>query len=122
MIDRAIDLAKTSLYPKYQVGCIICNKQGKIISAGVNQRKSHPYQAEMAKRHGDEKKIWLHAEIAAIIKCRQQPHTVYVARVGKKNITRLAKPCPICFAAIQEAGCKRIVYTDNNYHFSVIDL
>lgn len=111
MLSQAIELAKTSP-SKFRIGCIVTNKRGQVISSGVNlMLKSHPKQAEYSARVGKDECIYLHAEIAALIKCREEPHAIYVARVTKDNKSALAKPCPICQLAIKEAGVKIINWT-----------
>lgn len=121
MIDRAIDLAKTSDYPQHKLGAIVTKKNGRIIAKGVNQAKTHPMQAKYAKRSGGHR-MYLHAEIAALVKCREQPHTLYVARHRRDGNVGIAKPCEVCMEAIREAGVKRIVYTKSIGGIGIIDL
>lgn len=125
MLDRAIDLAKLSEYPQHKVGCVIIDKKGRIISTGVNMRKTHPTQARFARRvvrDDHAHRCFLHAEIAALVKVRKQPHTMYVARWRRNQTVGMARPCPICFQAIIESGCKRVVYTNTDGTFSILDL
>lgn len=111
-ISKALELAKEVKGFHHRLGCVITDKKGKIISTGYNKRKTHPLQVKHSNRHG-KKKYFLHAEIAALVKCRKQPHTLYVARLTKGDKIGMAKPCPICMDAIIEAGVKVIVYTNN---------
>lgn len=78
----------------------------------MNKLKTHPRQAHYAKQNGRNEKIYLHAEISALIKCREEPHTIYVGRIMKTGMAGMCKPCPICEQAIREAGAKYIVYTN----------
>lgn len=111
MIENAIKEAKRSS-EHYKIGCVITDKKGRILSHGFNQRKSHPFQAHYANKHNPEK-IFLHAEIAALIKVRDgEPHTIYVGRIMKNGSWGIARPCPICAAAIKDAGIKNVVFTD----------
>lgn len=89
------------------------DKRGKLISTATNQYdKSHPLQSELADRVGLPEKIFLHAEISAIIKARKKTiHKISIARFGADGSTRLAKPCPICQLAIKQAGIKVVEYT-----------
>jgi len=117
MIDRpimglAIKVAESSKSRK-RVGALLLNKN-KVISQGVNQdTKSHPFQAKLADMVGLSEKIYLHAEISALVKCKSEVDTIVVARLGghEGNELRNAKPCPICSLAIEQAGIEHIYYT-----------
>ena len=119
IMDLVIDVARSSPSKK-QVGAILLNKS-KIVEQAVNlDTKSHPKQANYAKRVGRKEKIYLHAEIAALVKCRVECDTIVVARLGghDHNQLRNAKPCPICQLALEEAGIKNVIYsTDNGFLF-----
>ena len=50
---------------------MIYDRKGNVLSIGQNSYiKSHPLQAEHAKLTGNEDKIFLHAEIHAIVKLK----------------------------------------------------
>ena len=111
-MDFVIEVAKSSPSKK-KVGALILNKN-KIVSQGVNQeKKTHPLQAKFAQLAGLDTKIYLHAEIAALVKCRSECDTIVVARLGgnTQEELRMSKPCPICRLALQEAGIKHVYYT-----------
>ena len=110
MMDLVIDVAKSSPSKK-QVGALLLNKNRVVVSATNLETKSHPTQAKYAKKAGLHEKIYLHAEIAALVKCREECDTIVVARVNSLNKLRNAKPCPICSLALQEAGINKICYT-----------
>jgi len=111
--DFAIETAKTSPSKK-QVGAILLNKN-KVVTAATNlETKSHPIQAKFAERVGLKEKIYLHAEIAALVKCKEEVDTIIVARVNPQGKIRMAKPCPICQLALNEAGISKIHYTTND--------
>ena len=100
--------------------------KNEIISIGVNQLKSHPYQKRFSKH---EHAIFLHAEIASIIKALKNYDvdtisrcTLYVMRVkyidGHNDtiIDGLAKPCDGCLKAITNLGIKKVCYsTEEGY-------
>ena len=112
IMDLAIKVAESSKSRK-RVGALLLNKN-KVISQGVNQdTKSHPFQAKLADMVGLSEKIYLHAEISALVKCKSEVDTIVVARLGghEGNELRNAKPCPICSLAIQQAGIEHIYYT-----------
>ena len=103
--------------------CIVYKNE--IISFGINQKKSHPFQA----LYGTNKdSIFLHAETDAIKNALKiiniddlEKSSLYICRVKyeecnkKKFVFGLAKPCPGCSRAIANFGIKNIYYSlDNN--------
>jgi len=112
LMTRAMEMAKQSDH-RCQIGCIVTNKRGRVIASGYNQFKTHPLQVRYAKHNDRSEKIYLHAEISALIRCREEPHTVYIGRIMKNGKAGMCKPCPICEYAIRKAGVKVIIYTDS---------
>lgn len=121
MIEKTLGVAITSTHD-IKMGCIITDRKGRIVATGVNSRKSHPLQSKFAKQCGRDDKIFLHAEISALVRCREKGHTLYVGRWRKDGEIGLARPCPICLGAIIEAGIKQVIYTETGGAISVIDL
>lgn len=114
-IDKVIDYAKSSP-AKFRHAAICLDKRGQIVSWATNSRKTHPVQAEYAKRTGKEQKVSLHAEIAALIRARDDIETVVVARINKRGELRNSKPCPICRLALEEAEVSEIWFsTDKGF-------
>lgn len=93
---------------------VITDKKGRVISIGKNSYvKTHPLQACHARKMGKPDSIFLHAEVHAILKCRDlsSAHKIFISRFDVNGNPRLAKPCPICNSAIKEAGIKHIEWT-----------
>ena len=112
VMDLAIKVAESSKSRK-RFGALLLHKN-KVITQGVNQdTKSHPFQAKLADMVGLSEKIYLHAEISALVKCKSEADTIVVARLGGHNGDELrnAKPCKICELALREAGIKNVYYT-----------
>lgn len=87
-----------------EVTAIIFDKRGRILSIGKNSyTKTHTIQAKYAKQVGLSEKIFLHAEIDAIIKCRdiEKAYRMLVVRKLKSGKEANAKPCKICAEAIK---------------------
>jgi len=112
--DMVIEIAKSSPSKK-QVGAILLNRNKVVATATNIETKTHPLQARFAERVGLHEKIFLHAEIAALVKCREECDTIVVARLGGHNHDelRMAKPCPVCALALKEAGIDKVHYTTN---------
>ena len=99
---------------KQDITAFIYDKRGRVLSVGKNSYvKTHPLQAKHAKQVGLDDKVFLHAEIAAIAKCKdlERAHKILVVRMGREGKTLLAKPCPVCMSAIHSTGIKYIDHT-----------
>ena len=93
---------------------IIYDKRGRILSIGQNSyTKTHTLQFKHAVKVGKPYKTVLHAEIDAIIRCRNldKAHTIKVFRYNRQGKYMLAKPCVVCISAIKEAGIPNIEWT-----------
>lgn len=99
---------------RQDITAIIYDKKGRVLSIGKNSYvKTHPLQAKHAKKTGLIHKEFRHAEIDAIIRCKDlsRAHTIKVSRILKCGEYGNAKPCPVCQSAIKEAGIKNIEWT-----------
>ena len=97
--------------PEAHLTAIIYDKRGRVLSIGKNSYvKTHPVQAKFANECGDVHKMFLHAEIDAIIRCRDisKAHRIFVSRPTKTGYG-LAKPCPICMHAIKTTTPIKII-------------
>jgi tRNA(Arg) A34 adenosine deaminase TadA len=95
--------------------------KGKVVSFGLNQLKSHPFQLLYGK---NKESLFLHAEVDAIYRATKRltaqellKSTLYVARVKRASsisqgfVNGLARPCIGCARCIATFGLKRVVYT-----------
>lgn len=99
---------------KFSLKAVIFDKKGKILSIGKNSYlKSHPYMAQLSAKLDMPYKIYLHAEVDAILKCNDlsKAHRILVTRVGRSGKLLLANPCKICQSAILAAGIKIIEHS-----------
>jgi tRNA(Arg) A34 adenosine deaminase TadA len=99
---------------RHQVTAMIYDRKGRVISIGQNSYiKTHPLQAKHAHMAGLPEKQFLHAEVAAIVKCRDlsKAHRIFVTRYDSHGAPILAKPCPVCMSAIAASGIKHIQHT-----------
>ena len=120
-IALAVTYANLNMSEKYRIAAVVVDKRGRVISMRHNyMTKTHPVQAKYAAKSNRPKKVYLHAEIAALVRCGdREPHTIYVARVCKDGSSAMAKPCSLCSMAIYESGIKRVVYTLNSSEYTV---
>ena len=99
---------------KHALTAVIYDKRGRVISVGQNSYvKTHPLQAKYAAEVGMPDKQFLHAEIHAIIRCKDltKAHKIFVSRWDKHGRPMLAKPCPVCMSAIKAAGINLVEHT-----------
>lgn len=90
-------------------GCF--DNKYNLISYGFNSYiKTHPYQAELAEKVGKKHKIYLHAEIDALVKAKQPAFGIIILRFNSKGDFCISKPCSICKEAILKAEIKKIIY------------
>ncbi len=112
-------LASTTSAIKWQamrpnVTSFVYDKKGNLLATGRNSYvKTHPLQAKAAKAVGQEKRIYLHAEIDALTKVKDwtDAYKIVVVRRTQNNNTALAKPCPVCEYVIKQTGIKKIEHT-----------
>lgn len=90
--------------------------RGDILAVGKNQLKTHPIMLDY---QTNEHKIYLHAEIDAIVKTINMHGNeilskcdIYVMRVGKNGNTTKSKPCVGCQKAIDAFGFKNVYWTE----------
>lgn len=101
---------------KYSITAIIYDKRGNVLSIGRNSYvKTHPVQARYAERAGEPHKVFLHAEIDAIIKLKskdeEKAHRIAVFRYTEDGSPATARPCKICMGAIAKTRIKEIEHT-----------
>ena len=98
---------------RYTIIAKCYNKQGRLISEATNSyKKTHPIQKHFAELAGEPKRIYLHAEILAILRAGDQPiHTISITNTNGKY----ADPCPVCLRAIQAYGIKRIALSSSAF-------
>lgn len=104
---------KSDFIKHRHAACLIY--KGKIISIGINRRKSHPLQKKFQTRPS---RIYLHAEIDAIIKAINK-HGTSILKDCELNVLRLtkagkvgnSKPCLGCTKAIKAFGITKVNWT-----------
>lgn len=100
---------------RYKVKATIYNKKGHVLAVGENSYyKTHPLQVQFSQKHGNGEQIYLHAEIAALVKLKDwsKAHRIKIERYNRKTGDPLiAKPCPVCQGAIEHAGIQIVEHT-----------
>jgi deoxycytidylate deaminase len=91
------------------------DKKNKLLSTATNTyKRSHPLQSFYAKQVGLDDKIYLHAELLALIRAGDKKvHRLTVERYNSDGQPALAKPCKICSKAIESYGVSVVEYTSS---------
>lgn len=88
------------------------DKRGRLLSVGTNSYiRTHPLQAKYSRKAGKPDAIYIHAELAALLKARGKVHKLVVVRYGKKGQPLLAKPCAACQLAINDWNVEIVEHT-----------
>jgi tRNA(Arg) A34 adenosine deaminase TadA len=116
-LEKALVKAtRRSTHSRYQTGCIIVNRRGKIVSDGC----SHSSDRTLKELRS------IHAEIHALGRGRHIDLTncvAYVVTMARKsrNLVNSA-PCYTCAIAMKSAGIEEVIYTLNNDNYKRINL
>ncbi len=92
---------------------------GKMLSTGINKyHKTHPVQAFYASKVGLPEKIYLHAEIDALLRVKKgKPHRMVVIRKNRFGEILPSESCRICKSAMLDYGIVQIdcLVSDKGY-------
>lgn len=105
LVERAIKVASTSEHAKWQLGAVLV-RGTKALGSAPNRFRNYPWISHTQATY--------HAEMAALRRASlnsARGTTIYVARVDKYGVTRLARPCKKCMKNLYEAGVREVVYT-----------
>ena len=94
---------------RYSLKAETYDSHGRKLSEAYNSySKTHPIQSHFAKLANQPARIFLHAEILAIIRAGERKiHTIKVINMNGK----ISAPCPVCMKAISAYGIKRVICT-----------
>lgn len=96
------------------ITALITDKRGRILAIGKNSYvKTHPLQAHYALKLNEPHKIYLHAEIDALTKCKDlsKAYKIIITRTNKQGSYLLAAPCSICIEALRQTPIKIIEHS-----------
>lgn len=109
-MDVAVTLAKYSTCTRLDVGCVITDSKGYILSTGYNGAPSGHAHCSEHNCTFEETCDAIHAEQNAIARLAAEGHTLYCT----------AKPCRACQKLIAATNISRVVYlleTDKPHYF-----
>ena len=104
---------------RHVIKATIFDRRGNVLARAVNSyTRTHPIQAAFAKAGGCPERIYLHAEIAALIKLkedvsrkRDRPYRIAVERYTKDGRPANSAPCPVCLAALKHYKIVKVEHT-----------
>ena len=103
---------------RYVIKATVYSKLSRITASAQNSYKqSHPLQKFFAEQVGQPQKIYLHAEIKAMIQASihvDKLHSIYIKRQDEFGNLYLAKPCIICVYAMIFFGIEHVSYSISN--------
>lgn len=102
--------------------------KNEIISFGVNQKKTHPFQNRFSK---NSESIYLHAETDSLKNALRNLNkdelskcTLYICRAkldnNKKFVFGLSKPCVGCMRAIATFDIRKCVYSCDDGGYNIL--
>ena len=137
MFEKAREIAATSDFEHFKIGCVITYKH-HIISCASNSNKTHPLQKKYNRYRNfrkDGRKPCvhsIHAEINALslisYPIAQQINwkdvNIYIYRIapGLTQGKGVARSCPSCAAALRDKGIRNMYYTtDTGFAYERLD-
>ena len=113
-IELAARIAQQTEFKEYKHGAILV-RAGAVINTSCNKNKYKAWANQFRKKQRGHATV--HAEIGAILgldRSVTEGATIYVVRVGKCGDLKNSKPCPMCEAAMQYVGIKKVVYSSED--------
>jgi len=106
---------------KFFVAAVTLDVKGQILSIRSNSYKTHPRMVKLSRSaQWGSKKIFLHAEVAALVSSQNKVHTIIIARMRRDGSLAIARPCPICQLAIKEAKVKKVYFTNEQGELTLL--
>lgn len=121
IVQKARKIKRQVPNNKPQIIAYLLDSKYRIITYGLNSyTKTHTLQERLAKESGNDHKIWLHAEVAALARFIRNANVGKITKIDKILIVRftkdgkqaLAMPCDSCKQAITLAGINHVIWTD----------
>jgi len=118
-VKLAVQQAESSVM-NYRMGAVV-RRGNTVVGAGCN-RNYHPKLRRWRSPYLTEH-TGLHAEMAAVWGVRWHSLKgciIYVVRLKADGTLAMARPCPICQAMLNDAGIKKVFYS--NEHGKIVRL
>lgn len=97
---------------QHEITALAYDKRGKLLAVGRNSYvRTHPLQAHYGRKSGRPQAVFIHAELAALVKARAPVHKLVIMRFHRNGTPALAKPCRGCELAIKDFKVKIVEHT-----------
>ena len=113
-VELAMRVAAQSDFKEYRHGAVLV-RGGSVVNTSCNKNKYRSWGNRFRRRqigHATH-----HAELGCVLgldRSITEGATMYVVRIGKSGVLRNSKPCPMCEAALEYVGIKKVIYSDEN--------
>lgn len=101
----------------------------RLLSIGMNSPKTHPlnlkYNYVNKQKNNISDVIGTHSELSAVIKLGEEECcglTLVNTRINRNNKLDYSYPCAGCLDMIKKLKFKRVIYSDRNGGFSILNL
>lgn len=115
-LDRAAHIAQRCNFKRFQVGAVLVDKNGHVLSQGW----AHVPETRLTTA------LSMHAEIHALARAKHvdlRGTFCFVATISRKSGNRTnSRPCATCAVALRAAGVVAAVYTTGNETHETLDL
>jgi tRNA(Arg) A34 adenosine deaminase TadA len=115
-IDLASRIAQQTDFKEYKHGAILV-RAGAVLNTSCNKNKYKAWANRFRDANKQRGHATVHAEIGVILgldRSITEGAIIYVVRVGRDGHLRNSKPCPMCEAAMQFVGIKRVIYSNEH--------
>lgn len=113
-IELAKRIADQSEFKEYRHGAVLV-RGGSVLNTSCNKNKYRAWGERFRKKQCGH--ATHHAELGCVLgldRSITEGATMYVVRIGKAGNLRNSKPCPMCEAALEYVGVKKVVYSDED--------
>ena len=111
-------IARRSVLIRHSKHAAAITYNNKVLAVGESKYKTHPFQKKIQEQVGNKERIYLHAEVDAIIKVINKHGTdilkeceLHVIRITKGGSVGCSKPCTGCQRAIDAFNIRRVVHS-----------
>ena len=114
VVDTMITSSTRQINQRQSITALVYDKKNRLLSTGRNSyTKTHTVQARAARQVNQPSRIYLHAEIAALVKIKDwsKAHKIVILRYDKQSNPVNAAPCACCSWVIKQTNIKIIQHT-----------
>ena len=111
-------IARKSVLIRHSRHAAAVTYKGRVLAVGEAKYKTHPFQKKVQQQVGNTERIYLHAEVDALLKVINKHGTeilqeceLHVVRISKGGFVGSSKPCSGCQRAISAFKIRKVIHT-----------